>query len=219
VARQTLDGNTAQLQTLLGEMGDAVVVAFRAACAALLDRHPRLAERVIEGDPAIDDLRARVERLATETITIFAPVGPDMRVVVAAIQSAHELERVGDLAKHIAEAAHRRDPDPCVPEVARDLLVELSGQVAAMLAKSVTVLRTRNVILALELESDDDRVDALHRDLFTLMFGERWTCGIPAAVDLTLLARFYERIADHAVSLAERTVYMVTGRHPEALQL
>jgi phosphate transport system protein len=219
VARHTLDGNTAQLQTLLGEMGDAVVAAFRAACAALLDRHPRLAERVIEGDPAIDDLRARIEVLATETITIFAPVGPDMRVVVAAIQSAHELERVGDLAQHIAEAARRRHPDPCVPEVARDLLVELSGQVAAMLAKSVTVLRTRNVILALELESDDDRVDALHRDLFALMFGERWTCGIPAAVDLTLLARFYERIADHAVALAERTVYVVTGHHPEALQL
>jgi phosphate transport system protein len=219
VARETLDGNTAQLQTLLGEMGDAVVVAFRAACTALLDRHPRLAERVIEGDPAIDDLRARIEVLATQTITIFAPVGPDMRVVVAAIQSAHELERVGDLAQHIAESARRRYPDSCVPDLARDILVELSAQVAAMTAKAVTVLRTRNVILALELETDDDRVDALHRDLFGLMFGERWTCGIPAAVDLTLLARFYERIADHAVSLAERTVYMVTGRHPEALQL
>ena len=217
--RETLDGNTARLQSLLGEMGDAVVSAFRAACAALLDRHPRLAERVIEGDPAIDDLRARIEVLATETITIFAPVGPDMRVVVAAIQSAHELERVGDLARHIAEAAHRRDPLPAVPDVARDLVVELSAQVTAMVAKAVTVLRTRNVLLALELESDDDRVDALHRDLFTLMFGERWTCGIPAAVDLTLLARFYERIADHAVALAERTVYVVTGHHPEALQI
>jgi phosphate transport system protein len=219
VARETLDGNTARLQALLGEMGDAVVVAFRAACAALLDRHPRLAERVIEGDPAIDDLRARIEVLATQTITIFAPVGPDMRVVVAAIQAAHELERVGDLARHIAEAAHRRHPLPAVPDVARDLVSELSTQVAAMVAKAVTVLRTRNVLLALELESDDDRVDALHRDLFTLMFGERWTCGIPAAVDLTLLARFYERIADHAVALAERTVYVVTGHHPEALQL
>ncbi|MFR9804828.1 phosphate signaling complex protein PhoU [Pseudonocardia sp. RS010] len=217
--RETFDENAVRLQTLLGEMGEVVVAAVRAASAALLERHPRLAERVIEGDPAIDDRRARIEALATETITIFAPVGPDMRAVVSAIQSAHELERVGDLAQHIAEAAHRRHPDPCVPEQAREILLELSTQVGAMMSKTVTVLRTRNVILALELESDDDRVDALHRDLFALMFGDTWTCGIPAAVDLTLLARFYERIADHAVALAERTVYVVTGRHPEALQL
>jgi phosphate transport system protein len=200
-------------------MGDVVVAAFRGASTALLDRHPRLAERVIEGDPAIDDRRARLEALATETITLFAPVGPDMRAVISAVQSAHELERVGDLARHIAEAARRRDPYAAVPDLARDVVMELSEHVGGMLAKSATVLRTHNVILALELESDDDRADDLHRQLFALMFGDRWTCGIPAAVDLTLLARFYERIADHAVSLAERTVYVVTGRHPEALQL
>ncbi|WP_181779647.1 phosphate signaling complex protein PhoU [Pseudonocardia pini] len=217
--RETLEENIASLQAMLGELAESVAAAFRSATTALLDGRLRMAERVIEGDPAIDDLRARIEALATETITIFAPVGPDMRTVVAAIQSAHELERMGDLAQHVAEAARRRAPHSVVPAVAHELFTEFSGAAIAMVAKSAAVLRTRNVILALELEGDDDRVDALHAELFALMFGERWTCGIPAAVDLTLLARFYERIADHAVALAERTVFVVTGRHPEALQL
>jgi phosphate transport system protein len=219
VRRETLEDNIASLQAMLGELAETVAAAFRAATAALLDGRPRMAERVIEGDPAIDDLRARIEALATETITIFAPVGPDMRTVVAAIQSAHELERMGDLAQHVAEATRRRDPHAVVPAVAHELFTEFSGAAITMVAKAATVLSTRNVLLALELERDDDRVDALHAELFALMFGERWTCGIPAAVDLTLLARFYERIADHAVALAERTVFEVTGQHPEALQL
>lgn len=211
--------NIAALQAMLGELADVVVVAFRGATAALLDGRARVADRVIAGDPELDDLRARIETLATETITIFAPVGPDMRILVSALQSAQELERMGDLAQHVAEIAQRRAPEPAVPAVAHDLFRDFSAQAIAMVAKSAQVLRTRNVILALELEQDDDRVDALHRELFALMFGEQWTCGIPAAVDVTLLARFYERIADHAVALAERTVYEVTGRHPESLQL
>jgi phosphate transport system protein len=214
-----MDENIAALQTMLGELADAVVVAFRGATSALLEGRSRMGDRVIAGDPELDELRARIEALATETITIFAPVGADMRTVVSAIQSAHELERMGDLAQHVAETARRRAPQGAVPEVARDLFATLSAQAVVMVAKAAEVLRTRNVIMALELEHDDDRVDALHRDLFALMFGERWTCGIPAAVDTTLLARFYERMADHAVALAERTVFEVTGRHPEALQL
>ena len=217
--RETLDQNTAQLQAQLGEMGDVVAAAYRAASSALLGGHVRLAEQVIAGDRAIDERRTGIESLAVETMGIFAPVGPDMRAVVCAFQSAHELERVGDLAKHLAEASLRRDPHPVVPALAHGLVTELADAVAAMIAKAAEVLRTRNVILALELERDDDHVDDLHGRLFALMFGESWTCGIPAAVDLTLLARFYERIADHAVALAERTVFMITGSHPEALQL
>ena len=214
-----MEENIASLQAMLGELADGVAAAFRGATAALLVGRPRMADRVIASDQLLDELRVRIEALATETITIFAPVGPDMRTLVSAIQSAHELERMGDLAKHVAEAAKRRDPHLVVPEVAKDLFTEFSSAAIAMVGKTAKVLRTRNVILALELESDDDRVDELHRRLFALMFSDRWTCGIPAAVDMTLLARFFERIADHAVALAERTVYEVTGRHPEALQL
>jgi phosphate transport system protein len=214
-----MEENIAALQAMLGELADAVVVAFRGATSALLEGRPRVAERVIAGDPALDELRARIEALATETITIFAPVGADMRTLVSAIQSAHELERMGDLAQHVAETAQRRAPHSAVPEVAKSIFHDFSEHAIAMVAKAAQVLRTRNVILALELEDDDDQVDALHKDLFALMFGEQWTCGVPAAVDVTLLARFYERIADHAVALAERTVFEVTGQHPEALQL
>ncbi|GAA1839211.1 phosphate signaling complex protein PhoU [Pseudonocardia ailaonensis] len=217
--RETLDENIAQLQSLLGELADAAAVACRSASTGLLEGNTRLAEQVVGRTPAIDERRAAIELLAVETIGIFAPVGPDMRAVVWAFQSAHELARVNDLARHVAESSLRHGPRSAVPEVAHDPVVAIADAAAAMMGKVAEVLRTRNVILALELATDDDRVDELHRDLFALMFGERWTCGIPAAVDLTLLARFYERIADHAVALAERTVFMVTGQHPEALQV
>jgi phosphate transport system protein len=219
VRRETLDENLTELHDLLGELASVVAHTYRAASASLIEGHPRVAERVIADDPKLDERRAQIEALAVETIGIFSPVGPDMRALVSEIQSAHELARVGNLARHVAEAALRRDPGKAVPECANALMAKMSEATGAMMDKAAEVLRTRNVILALELADDDDQVDDLHKQLFALMFGDEWTSDIPTAVNLTLLARFYERIADHAVALAERTVYLVTGQHPEALQL
>ncbi|OLT01541.1 hypothetical protein BJF90_31040 [Pseudonocardia sp. CNS-004] len=89
------------------------------------------------------------------------------------------------------------------------------GKVAVQLAvKAAEVVRTRNVVLAVELDTDDDAMDVLHREMMEVLMDQHWPHGVRAAVDITLLARYYERFADHAVVVAGETVYAVTGQEP-----
>ena len=217
--RETLDDNLAGLQALLDEMAPRVAEAFHKASAALVDGHSRVAEQVVERDHEIDDLRSRVEMLAVETMSIHQPVVGPLREVVSALRSAHVLERMGDLAEHVARVVVRHAPEPALPDAAVPVFREFGALVGAMGDKATTVLTTRNVILATELEPDDDAVDAMHRHVFEVLFGDDWADGIPAAVDAALLARFHERYADHAVVLARHVVYAVTGAAPDRLPL
>jgi phosphate transport system protein len=106
-----------------------------------------------------------------------------------------------------------RYPDPAVPASLADLFTEMASVADDLAAKAGEVLRTRDVALATELERDDDRMDALHRELFSRIRDD-WPHGMASAVDLTLLGRFHERFADHAVSLGRRVVQLVTGEMP-----
>ncbi|MEQ3550930.1 phosphate signaling complex protein PhoU [Pseudonocardia nematodicida] len=217
--RETLDDNLTQLQSMLDEMAPLVAAAFRNASTALLEDRHRLAEQVVARDPIIDGHRAAIELLAVETMNLHQPVVAPLRSVVTALRCAQALERMGDLARHIAEAVARTGDGSAIPPEAHALFTEYGARVAAMGDKAVTVLRTRNVVLACELETDDDAVDEVHRQVFELMFGADWTAGVPAAVDLALLARFHERFADHTVHLASHVVYAVTGSTPEEIAL
>ena len=205
------------LTGLLGEMSNAATAAMRDSTAALVDNRSRLAERVIAGDPAIDALRAKVEETAAEALLFHAPVAGDLRSVVAAIRSAASLERMGDLALHVAEAVRRRAPRPAVPaEVVRGF-ADMGALAVALGHKAGEVVRSRNVLLAVELDADDEAMDRLHRWTFGVLLDPAWPHGIEAAVDVTLLARYYERFADQAVRVARETVYAVTGRTPQEL--
>jgi phosphate transport system protein len=144
-------------------------------------------------------------------------VATDLRVVVTAIHAAGDIERMGDLALHVAQAARRRHPQPVLPDEVTPYFAEM-GRVACELAtKAGTVIRSRDLDAAGQLESDDDAMDDLHRHLFTVLMAEDWRHGVGPAVDITLLGRFYERYADHAVAVARRIVYVVTGRMPGPL--
>jgi phosphate transport system protein len=85
--------------------------------------------------------------------------------------------------------------------------------------KAADVVRSRNVIKAVELDADDDAMDQLHAHMFSVLMDQDWPHGVPTAVDITLLARYYERFADHAVVVARETVYAVTGQEPDALPI
>jgi phosphate transport system protein len=123
---------------------------------------------------------------------------------------------MGDLARHVAQVARRRYPGAAVPADIRAVIVQM-GQVATRIVlKAGAVIADRDVKIALELDRDDDEMDRLHRELFTLLLDDEWEHGIEAAIDLTLLGRFYERFADHAVSVAQRVVFLVTGDFPGA---
>jgi phosphate transport system protein len=206
-----------QLSGLLEELAAmcaSVGTAMRKATDALLTADLTLAEEVISEDLRVDDQRNQVEERAFALLALQAPVATDLRVVVSTIHAAGDVERMGDLALHVARAARRRHPASVVPEEIKPYFAEM-GKVACELAhKAAEVIRQPSVPLARELESDDDAMDDLHRHTFTVLMGREWNHGVAAAVDVTLLARFYERYGDHAVAVARRMLYVVTGRMP-----
>jgi phosphate transport system protein len=208
-----------ELSQLLGQMCTAAAGALNRATTALLESRERLAVQVIKGDTEIDTLRAQVEELAGDALLFHSPVAGDLRAVVSAIRAVGDIERMGDLALHVAEVVRMRHPAPALPTEVRPAFAEM-GKVAVRLAlKAAEVVRTRNVILAAELDGDDDAMDVLHREMFEVLMDEKWPHGVRAAVDVTLLARYYERFADHAVVVARETVYAVTGQEPDALPI
>ncbi|WP_224388631.1 phosphate signaling complex protein PhoU [Pseudonocardia sp. ICBG1293] len=215
--RDTYQEQLDELASGLADMCDDVARAMARATTALLEADLQLAEQVISEDIKIDDVRAAAEHRAFGLLALQAPVATDLRVVVAAIHGAGDIERMGDLALHVAQAARRRHPQSVLPDEVKSYFAEM-GRVGVELAeKAGRVIRTRDLDAATELEADDDAVDDIHEHMFTVLMDRNWTHGVSAAVDVALLARFYERYADHAVAVARRIVYVVTGQMPGPL--
>lgn len=203
-----------QLAEELAHMCSMSATAMELATRALLDTDLGLAEQVIGDDAKIDDARSSCEEHAYALLALQAPVATDLRTVLAAIHAAESLERMGDLALHVAKAARRRHPQPVIPEQVRPYFSEM-GRVAVELARNAEqVILNKDIDQARSLEEADDEMDDLHRHLFTVIMDKDWQYGVASAVDVTLLGRFYERYADHSVSVAKRVVFVVTGRMP-----
>ncbi|MGB3442888.1 MAG: phosphate signaling complex protein PhoU [Actinophytocola sp.] len=203
-----------QLAEELANMCSMSATAMELATRALLDTDLGLAEQVIGDDVKIDDARSSCEEHAYALLALQAPVATDLRTVLAAIHAAESLERMGDLALHVAKAARRRHPNPVLPDPVRPYFAEM-GRLAGELARDAEqVILNKDIDQARSLEQADDEMDDLHRHLFSVIMDKDWPHGVAAAVDVTLLGRFYERFADHAVSVAKRVVFVVTGRMP-----
>ena len=212
--REVYQEQLGKLTDELASMSRMAGTAMDSATTALLETDLSLAERVIDEDLQIDEARSRAEELAFGLLALQAPVAGDLRTVISTIHAAEDLERMGDLALHVAKTARRRHPQPVLPEEVRPYFADM-GRVAGKLAERVhDVVRSQDLEAARGLEDDDDEMDDLHRHLFTMMMSPEWSHGVAAAVDVTLLGRFYERFADHAVSVARRVVFIVTGKMP-----
>ncbi|HVW44399.1 MAG TPA: phosphate signaling complex protein PhoU [Amycolatopsis sp.] len=198
----------------LANMSVEVATAMERATQALLNADLSLAEQVIGNDSKIDDMRAECEEQAYALLALQAPVATDLRTVLAVIHAAESLERMGDLALHVAKAARRRHPESAVPDLVRPYFAEMGEAVVKLALRTEEVIKSKDVEAARSLESDDDRIDEIHRHLFSVIMAKDWEFGVPAAVDVTLLGRFYERYADHAVSVAKRMVFVSTGKMP-----
>ncbi|WP_327678300.1 phosphate signaling complex protein PhoU [Kitasatospora sp. NBC_00458] len=197
----------------LVEMARLVGSALGRATTALLDADLELAESVIAADEKVNDLHHELENRAIDLLARQQPVATDLRIVVTSLRMSADLERCGDLARHVAKVARLRYPQSAVPSDLHSTVLEMGQLAQRLVAKAGLVIATKNVDKALELEQDDDAIDALHRELFAHLIDERWHHGIETAVDVTLVGRYYERFADHAVSVAKRVVYLVTGEH------
>ncbi|RJK97736.1 phosphate signaling complex protein PhoU [Vallicoccus soli] len=207
---EALDG----LNDDLVEMTRLVGSAMGRASQALLDADLELAESVIAADEAVDKLHHDLEARAVELLARQQPVATDLRIVVTTLRMSAELERMGDLARHVAKVARLRYPDSAVPPQARGTILEMSQVAERIVVKCGSVVASKDVEAALQLERDDDEMDRLHRLLFRHLLDGSWDQGMECAIDLTLIGRYYERYADHAVTVAGRVVYLVTGEYP-----
>ena len=145
------------------------------------------------------------------------PVATDLRVLITSLYMVQDLERMGDLALHVAKIARLRYPEIAVPDDIRDVISQMGEVALSLVGKVADVIDGRDIELAQAIEVEDDSMDALHRKLFTLLLSPNWSHGTEAAIDMTLLGRYYERYADHAVAVARRVVFIVTGERPEPI--
>jgi phosphate transport system protein len=208
---EQLDALTDQL----GEMCGLAGVAMERATQALLQADLVLAEQVITDHEQMTTMSAKAEESAFVLLALQAPVAGDLRAIVSSIQIVADVDRMGALALHVAKIARRRHPQHALPEEVNGYFAEM-GRVAVELGYSAQeVLVTRDPEKAARIREEDDAMDDLHRHLFTVLMDREWKHGVAAAVDVTLLGRFYERFADHAVEVARRVIFQVTGKHPD----
>lgn len=199
----------------LVDMARLVGSAMGRATTALLDADLTLAESVISADEKVDTIHHELDNRAINLLARQQPVATDLRIVVTSLRMSADLERSGDLARHVAKLARLRHPDSAVPGDLHSTILEMGQLAQRLMAKTRLVIATKDVDAALELERDDDAMDQLHRTLFSHLLDSRWQHGIETAVDVTLCGRYYERFADHAVSVAKRVVFLVTGEHAD----
>jgi phosphate transport system protein len=210
---EQLDSIFVDLAVVCGQVKDAVHLATE----ALLTGDSDTAERVISADVEIDRAREQIEENAFSVLMLQQPVAGDLRTVVAALRMITELERMGDLSVHVAKIARLRVPNVAVPAEIRPTVSRMAEVAEHMVEQLRAIITDRDVAAAIELGRDDEVMDGLRRTSFTELLSDEWTHGVEAAVDIALLGRYYERIADHAVSVANRVVFVVTGENPTAL--
>lgn len=196
---------------LLVDMAEAVRDAMRGATQALLRADRDAAESVIARDDEVDQLYREIEDRVTDLMARQAPVASDLRTLITALHVAADLERMGDLADHVAKTALRRHPSPAVPAELRPVFTSMASVADRMSTKIAGVIAKLDAVGAAELERDDDEMDDLHAELFRVMLSPEWPYGAETAIDGALLGRFYERYADHAVNTGHHVVYLVTG--------
>jgi len=205
-----LDGVSQSLVDLTNMVSESIVKSSK----ALLTADLKLAEEVIATDAKIDDYQHDLDTRIIDIIARQQPVASDLRALITALRMSADLERMGDLSHHISKVARLRHPNNAIPN---DLVLAFTemGYVAEKLATKVaTVITTRDTDMALQVEKDDDEMDDLHRKVISGIISNGSSITIESAIDLTLLGRYYERFADHAVAVARRVYFLVKGEFP-----
>jgi phosphate transport system protein len=212
--RETFHSELAELSKLLGDMCGQAAEAMRLATEAMLSADLDKARQVLAADAELDVLRDRCGERAQQMLALQAPVASDLRVVLSAVYCADKIERMGDLAEHIASTTCRVHPAHVVPPELRDTFAQLGTITADMAGQLVEhITRPRPGAFA-DLDETDHQVDALHAAVLAEITGDTWRHDVPTATCLALVARFYERYADQVVSAAKRIEFVSTGRTP-----
>lgn len=199
------------LTTALADMCGLAGSAMERATQAVLQADLLVAEQVMSDHEHLQRVRAKSEEEAFVLLALQSPVASDLRCIVGTLQSVADAERMGGLALHVAKIARRRHPGHALPEEVNGYFAEM-GRVAVELGNTAKeVVLSGDAERAARICAEDEAMDELHRHLFRVMVDREWKHGVASAVDVTLLGRFYERFADHAVEIGRRVVFQVTG--------
>jgi phosphate transport system protein len=214
--REIFEAELKQVGDDLAEMSRLVESAISRAGTALLTADVQLAQAVIADDHAIDQIERHLDERCVLLLAQQQPVATDLRVVVSALRMSATLERMGDLARHVAQVARGRYPSHAIAPAAEATFAAMHDAAVRVARRTTTLLTTRDLTVAANIERDDDLLDALHQDTFAALLGESWHGTAQQTIDVTLVGRYYERFGDHGVSIARRVVYLVTGDFAEA---
>ena len=213
--RTVFHGRLDSLIETLSEMCGLAGLAMERATHALLQADLNLAETVIADHERLAQMQTAAEEAAFVLLALQAPVAADLRIVVGSMQNVADAERMGGLARHVAQVVRRRHPAHALPTEVDGYFAEM-GKIAVALGNSAKdVVLSRDPERALQISRDDEAMNELHQHLFTLLMETNWTHGVASAVDVALLGRFYERFADHAVEIGRRVIFQATGETPD----
>ncbi|WP_127126548.1 phosphate signaling complex protein PhoU [Georgenia sp. SYP-B2076] len=198
-------------------MAQHMATAIDDATTALRTADLTLAEQVIDADQRIDEIQRRLDDHGISLLARQQPVATDLRIVVSGLRLSSTIERMGDLARHVAYVARGRYPELATTGQMRDVLTEMGVQATKVGKQVVQLLESRDLSLAAAIEHDDDVLDELHRRSFTVILDESEPMTRQQLVDAVLLGRYLERFGDHGVSVARRVSYLVTGDASKAV--
>jgi phosphate transport system protein len=198
------------IEAAVMDMGSRSLGMLHDALHSVFEDDPALAQFTIDADPTINRQELEIENLAIRLLAKFQPVAEDLRFITAALKVSSSLERVADHAVNIAEQMLRHASEGPIQS---SHLKEMAGKVENMLAQSLQALNTRDLALAQRVCAEDDAVDALYATAFndlSALLSEN-AQGAVGIVRLMFVARYLERVADHATNIAERTIYVLRG--------
>lgn len=209
--REVFHQSLEDVQSRLVEVSELVATAIEKATRAFGTSDVALAEEVIDADAIIDEKAVELDELAIEIMARQQPVARDLRIVVAALRVSASLERMGDIAEHIAQLTRMRFPERAIPKGLKGTFTKM-GELDVEVAKTLTeLLRTEDLSLVETLRTLDDQLDEKHLAVFEKVLSENWQGEAGATVDATLASRYHERFADHALSVAKKVAYLATG--------
>ncbi|WP_438352262.1 phosphate signaling complex protein PhoU [Microbacterium sp. CJ88] len=209
--REVFHQSLEDVQARLVEIAELVTVAIDKATRAFGSSDVALAEEVIDADAVIDDKAIALDELAIEILARQQPVARDLRIVVTALRVSASLERMGDIAEHIAQLTRMRFPERAIPKGLKGTFTRM-GELDVEVARTLTeLLRSEDLDLAELIRNSDDAIDELHISVFEKVLSDSWQGEASATVDATLASRYLERFGDHAVSISKKVVYLATG--------
>lgn len=209
--RAVFQQSLSELQERLALLAELVETSITEATTAFANSDAEVAESVVERSEEIDALSLSLDELAFDILLRQSPVASDLRLVVASLRMSAELERMSDLAEHIAELARYRYPDSAIPKGLRKTFTRMGVLDVQMAGAVVRLLREQEPAIITEIRDLESDLDKLHAKVFTKMLSDKVNADALGLVDATLASRYHERFGDHAVGVAKQMQFFFSG--------